>query len=79
MRIHISPHNYRQYSAAFYDDECVECNETINEGDPIGFLEDQSTHSKESSRYGPLCCDCLDELKSHMEVSIGDSDRVSEV
>lgn len=58
---HIKPHNFRRYNAAFYDDECVECLAVISEGDPIGFLE--------PGRYGPLCDDCLNQLKEPLEVT----------
>jgi hypothetical protein len=59
---HISPHNYKQYSAAFYAQDCLECGELIEEGDPIGWLTDGN------SEHGPLCKGCLDELKENMEV-----------
>jgi len=63
-RYHINPHNYRRYAGAFYDDECVECAQPINEGDPIGFLNEGD------GRYGPICEDCLTELAEPMEVKI---------
>jgi hypothetical protein len=72
-RYKIIPGDGLSFKASFTDTECVECNEAILEGTPIGFLiEEGPSKVKEGSihrsRYGPLCPDCLETTRTPMKI-----------
>lgn len=60
MRIHIEPGNIRRFQRAFYEDTCLECHQTIDEGDPIGYVDGE----------GPMCDDCIKDCGTRTKIEI---------